>query len=884
MSRTLSNPRVDMSKQVLSISKGGTGTNTAATLANTLKVASATNKDVPGGVASLDAQGKLVGANVPSYVLVAISGNLSPVVGTTSTYEITDYDSFRNYTVSVSAGTVSRNGSTITYTAPSTPQNVTMTVNGRAIQLTVGYTAPVTPTISGVAGGGAGGTAVAYLSSSAFSITGTAATHMNTDWQIATDAAFTNIVTQSMADATNKVSWTAPGLSLSGSFFARNRYRTTEGGLSAWSNATQFTTAASYSNLVETGKFSSSDRAASDFFGVAIAVSADSNRVVVGASQQDPSPTSNGGAAYVFVRQGVAWVQEAKLTASDLANSNFLGRSVAIDSTGTRVVVGAPGNNSGASNKGAVYVFTRNTANNTWAQEAKIVASDGLASDLFGSARMLAIDSSGTRIAVGVNNSDPNISGTTYSNAGAVYIFLRTGTAWAQEAKIVSPVAANNAQFGCSIDISDDGSTIIVGATGVTLTEVGVGEQLYTTPGTYTFTVPNGVTSMSMMAVGGGAASTTSTGGGGGGLTYKNNFPVTPGQQFTVVVGAAGQSQGASGSASSITKVGGGLNMNAPGGQGGGSSSPMPSGGDVNCPGGQGSYTTTSGNAVYMGGGGSPTYSPGITANQAAVAAAGGSAGPGSFTSNGTTYTVYQNGNGSSYIYLNGDNGNGTAYGSGGSVGFTGGGTGIEGYSWNTGFGGGVRFVWGGGKTYPSNARFATNTGAAYVYKRTGTNWAQDTTLNPSSLASNGSYGISVSISGDGTRAAVGATGVAVGAGTGQVHVFRNNSGWAEETILTGSARGSNDQMGICLAMNTDGSALAIGEYLNSTTFGAAYLYTRTNTAWSQFSKVGASDPVSGSNFGLTVDLTGDGLQMLVGAYQTSISSVFTGAFYGYRR
>lgn len=877
MSRTLSNPRVDMSKQVLSVSKGGTGTNTAATLADTLKVATVTKKDVPGGVASLDAQGKLVGANVPSYVIAAISGNLSPVVGATTTYEITDYDSFRTYTVSVSAGSVTRNGAIISFTAPSTPQNVTMTVNGRAIQLNVGYTAPATPTISGVAGGGVGSTAVAYLTSSSFSITGTSATHQNTDWQIATDAAFTNIVAQSMADALNKVSWTATGLALSGSFFARNRYRTTEGGLSAWSTATQFTTAASYNNLVETGKFSASDRAASDFFGVSIAVSADSNRVVVGASQQDPSPTTNGGAAYVFVRQGLVWVQEAKLTASDLANSNFLGRSVAIDSTGTRIAVGAPGNNSGATNKGAVYVFTRNTANNTWAQEAKIVASDGLGSDLFGSARMLAIDSSGTRIAVGVSQSDPNISGTTYSNAGAVYVFLRTGTAWAQEAKIVSPVAANSALFGCAIDISDDGSTIIAGATGVTLTEIGVGEQVYTTPGTYTFTVPNGVTSLSMVAIGAGGSSSSSTAGGGGALAYKNNFPVTPGQQFTVVVGQTG-TVGNSGGATSIAKVGGGLTINCPGG-GVGTGSALATGGDANYAGTNGSYNYSPGAGQYnLGVGGVSNYSN--TAGNSPATQANGGTNLGSITVSGTSYTAFGWNNSGSAAALDGSNGSLNRCGWGASV-QNGGASGPYG---DTGGDGGVRFVWGTNKTYPTSAMIVRNTGAAYIYKRTGTSWAQDSVLTPSSLSTNGQYGISVAISGDGTRAAIGATGVTVGAGTGQVHVFRNNSGWAEETILTGSARGSNDQMGICVSMNTDGSALAIGEYLNPTTFGAAYLYTRTNVTWSQFSKVGASDPVSGSNFGLSLDITGDGLQTVVGAYQTSISSVFTGAFYGYRR
>jgi hypothetical protein len=79
------------------------------------------------------------------------------------------------------------------------------------------------------------------------------------------------------------------------------------------------------------------------------------------------------------------------------------------------------------------------------------------------------------------------------------------------------------------------------------------GQQLFTTPGTYTWVCPEGVTSVCAVAVGGGGGgrerssangSTTldgyPSGGGGGGLGWKNNIPVEPGQQITVRVGAGG--------------------------------------------------------------------------------------------------------------------------------------------------------------------------------------------------------------------------------------------------------------------------------------------------------------------------------------------------------
>jgi len=70
------------------------------------------------------------------------------------------------------------------------------------------------------------------------------------------------------------------------------------------------------------------------------------------------------------------------------------------------------------------------------------------------------------------------------------------------------------------------------------------GDAVYTLPGTYTWTCPPGVSSISIVAVGGGSAGygpwTGTYGGSGGGLGYKNNYPVSPGSTYTVRVGAGG--------------------------------------------------------------------------------------------------------------------------------------------------------------------------------------------------------------------------------------------------------------------------------------------------------------------------------------------------------
>lgn len=91
------------------------------------------------------------------------------------------------------------------------------------------------------------------------------------------------------------------------------------------------------------------------------------------------------------------------------------------------------------------------------------------------------------------------------------------------------------------------GSITIEG--GITLDGVGpVGQTAYTTPGTYSWIAPVDVESVCVVCVGGGGGGTTLSGSGsGGGLGWKNNIAVTPGQSYTVIVGAGGQNGGAAG-------------------------------------------------------------------------------------------------------------------------------------------------------------------------------------------------------------------------------------------------------------------------------------------------------------------------------------------------
>ena len=199
-------------------------------------------------------------------------------------------------------------------------------------------------------------------------------------------------------------------------------------------------------------KLVASDRAASDQFGDSVSIS--STRAVIGAPSEDPSGVNGAGSAYIFVRSGTTWSQQAKLVASDKDVYDQFGYSVSI--SGDYVIVGAFREDpSGVTNAGSAYIFVR--SGTTWSQQAKLVASDKAASDQFG--RRVSI--SGGFAIIGAPSADPN----GISSAGAAYVFVRSGTTWSQQAKLVASDKAASDTFGLSVAISSTGYTI-VGATG----------------------------------------------------------------------------------------------------------------------------------------------------------------------------------------------------------------------------------------------------------------------------------------------------------------------------------------------------------------------------------------------------------------------------------
>jgi len=196
----------------------------------------------------------------------------------------------------------------------------------------------------------------------------------------------------------------------------------------------------------EQAKLTASDAAADDFFGYSVAVSGDT--VVVGARNDDHAGGTNAGSVYVFVRSGTDWVEQAKLTASDATVRDYFGQSVAL--RGDTVVVGALDDGAGQYS-GSVYVFVR--SGTTWSEQAKLTASDATADDQFG----WSVALSGDTAVVGARVDD--VGG---QNSGSAYVFVRSGTTWSQQAKLTASDAAADDFFGASVALS--GGIAVVGA------------------------------------------------------------------------------------------------------------------------------------------------------------------------------------------------------------------------------------------------------------------------------------------------------------------------------------------------------------------------------------------------------------------------------------
>ena len=236
-------------------------------------------------------------------------------------------------------------------------------------------------------------------------------------------------------------------------------------------------------------------------FGGALAVTPDGAHLAIGAigdtnnangvdSMGMNGSYNSAGAVYLYSNTGMGWSSDGYFKSSNPGNHQNFGSAVALSDAGDELVVGAPGEASryggvGArqtdtseAGAGAVYVFNRMSS--IWAQTVYIKALDPQADVKFGNS--VSLSSDGATLAVGSLQEKSGATGwdgsqadTTYTEAGAAYLFSSVTGVWAQTHYIKSAAANNYQNFGNIVVLSPDASRFVVACDGDPSSAVGLG-------------------------------------------------------------------------------------------------------------------------------------------------------------------------------------------------------------------------------------------------------------------------------------------------------------------------------------------------------------------------------------------------------------------------
>ncbi|MGI8601672.1 MAG: hypothetical protein ACR2OZ_01600 [Verrucomicrobiales bacterium] len=643
-----------------------------------------------------------------------------------------------------------------------------------------------------------------------------------------------------------------------------------------------------------------SNTGAGDWFGYSVAVAGDT--VVIGAASegsnatgangnQDDNSAPGSGAAYVFTRSGTTWTQQAYLKASNTGAGDIFGQSVAV--SGDTLVVGAYNEdssalgvngsqlNNNAPDSGAAYVFLR--SGTTWTQQAFLKASNTGAADAFG----FSVALSGDTAVVGAPWEDSRAFGVNHAaqsdnsaaESGAAYVFVRSGTTWSQQAYLKASNTGDDDQFGYSVAVSGD--TVLIGAIHERSSAIGVnGDQsnnsAFFAGAAYVF-VRSGATWAQQAYL---KASNTASG-----ARFGSSVAVSGG---AVIVGAVFESSDTyeAGAAYLFLRSGTAWSQHA-------HLKASNAGGNF------GTSVAISDGSVIVGAIHESSNATGVNGNQ----------GDASAQSAGAAYVFTGVELAAQLAYLKASNTGANDF-----------------FGVTVAVSGDIVVV--GASAEDSNAigvngnqsnNSAPDSGAAYVFVRNGTSWRQQAYLKASNTGAGDAFGSSVAVSGDivviGARyedsRAFGVNHIAQNdnnaADSGAAYVFvRSGTTWSQQAYLKASNTGEGDSFGsvavsgetvVIGAFAEDSSAIGVnGDQSDNSAAGAggAYIFVRTETTWSQQAYLKASNTGGGDFFGGSVAISDN--TVVVGAYpeasnatgvngnQNDNSALYSGAAYVFVR
>ncbi len=189
-----------------------------------------------------------------------------------------------------------------------------------------------------------------------------------------------------------------------------------------------------------------------DIYGIYVDISRDGSTIAIGAARSGGT-----GAVFIYTFNGSSWVQQARLVGSDSQSGDLFGHDASISDDGNTLLVASRYGDGASANTGAAYIFVR--SGTTWTQQAKLAPADLLPEDWFSSSTV-AISGNGNAVLIGANLQ----SSGTQTNAGAAYYFTRSGSTWMQQQKLTAPDPGSWIWFGTGPVLSSDGTLALITA------------------------------------------------------------------------------------------------------------------------------------------------------------------------------------------------------------------------------------------------------------------------------------------------------------------------------------------------------------------------------------------------------------------------------------
>jgi len=459
----------------------------------------------------------------PNYIYDKITDVHSIYSANSKKYKITNYDSNKNYNISAISGTVTIIDDVILYTAPSNSEIGGFIINDRIIILKILPNAVLTPVIISPINNSINISSYVDIESSLFQTSHNPyiapdlkEQHESSDWQLATDANFTNIIKEDLYSADFKLYWNINNLTANTEYYVRVRYKGEYSEYSQWSETIMFKTKVSFNTLNETAIipisnlsylinirrnilhisndgfriviFSNADYVSSSspnnnklsiyrkingiwsiefetslymwpyvnysYGNISFSCAISSNAETVVISKNNYPGDINSEEKYVIITY--------KLINNiwSLINSKYYARipkNISLSSDGTRLAISLWQNDVNVTETSSIVEINLfDNINNTWNKETDITSPDLYSFSKFGD--NLSFNNTGTLLAVSSETS-VNINNV---EVGAIFIFERTENIWTNTFKIQPNSIDNYAIFGSTIAMSDDGSTIAI--------------------------------------------------------------------------------------------------------------------------------------------------------------------------------------------------------------------------------------------------------------------------------------------------------------------------------------------------------------------------------------------------------------------------------------